>query len=242
MTLPDAPALLAALEATWPAAGVAAVAGVRLMYGAGGGKRVSAARASGAVPDAAALDDAEAAMRAQGACPLFMIRPGEAALDAALAKRGYAVVDPTVLMAAPVAALAAPPAPITLFPVWPPLQIMRDIWTENGIDAARQAVMERAPEPKTALIARVSDRAAGVAFVGAHAGVAMLHAVEVLPGLRRKGAARNILTGAAWWAKGRGMDWLALAVTRANAGARALYAGAGMTEVCGYHYRMAAPG
>lgn len=217
MTLPDAPALLAALEATWPAAGVAAVAGVRLMYGAGGGKRVSAARASGAVPDAAAL-------------------------DAALAKRGYAVVDPTVLMAAPVAALAAPPAPITLFPVWPPLQIMRDIWTENGIDAARQAVMERAPEPKTALIARVSDRAAGVAFVGAHAGVAMLHAVEVLPGLRRKGAARNILTGAAWWAKGRGMDWLALAVTRANAGARALYAGAGMTEVCGYHYRMAAPG
>ncbi len=237
MTLPDAPALLAALEATWPAAGVSEVAGVRLLDGAGGGKRVSAARATGPVTPAV-IDKAEAAMRARSDRPLFMIRPGDEALDAALDARGYAVVDPTVLMAAPVAALAAPPAPITLFPVWPPLQIMRDIWTENGIDAARQAVMERAPAPKTALIARVADRAAGVAFVGGNAGIAMLHAVEVLPGLRRKGAARNILTGAAWWAEGQGMEWLALAVTRANAGARVLYEGAGMSEVCGYHYRM----
>ena len=169
MTLPDAPALLAALEATWPAAGVSEVAGVRLLDGAGGGKRVSAARATGPVTPAV-IDKAEAAMRARSDRPLFMIRPGDEALDAALDARGYAVVDPTVLMAAPVAALAAPPAPITLFPVWPPLQIMRDIWTENGIDAARQAVMERAPAPKTALIARVADRAAGVAFVGGECG------------------------------------------------------------------------
>ncbi|MCC5983760.1 MAG: GNAT family N-acetyltransferase [Rhodobacteraceae bacterium] len=241
MTLPGAPALLAALEATWPAAGVTERDGVRLHDGAGGGKRVSAARVTGA-PGAARIAGAEAAMRAQGACPLFMIRPGEDALDVALAARGYAVVDPTVLMVAPVSALAAPPAPITLFPVWPPLQIMRDIWAANGIDAARQAVMDRAPDPRTALIARASDRAAGVAFVGCHAGIAMLHAVEVLPGLRRQGAARNILTGAAWWAEGQGMAWLALAVTRANTAARALYADAGLTEVCSYHYRMAEPG
>ncbi len=238
MIPPGAGALFAALDATWPAAGVSVEHGFHLCDGAGGGKRVSAARATGPVtPDQVQV--AAAAMRAQGAAPLFMIRPGDDPLDALLDARGYDAMDATVLMAAPVAQIAAAPAPVTLFPIWPPLQIMRDIWTANGIGAARQAVMDRAPPPKTALIARVSDRAAGTAFVACHGDIAMLHAVEVLPGLRRQGAARNMLTGAAWWAQVQGCAWLALAVTRANSGARALYRTMGMAEVCSYHYRVA---
>lgn len=237
MSAPETAALLAALEATWPPAAQEPMGAFMLCDGAGGGKRVSAARALQA-PEPADIAAAEAAMRARGETPIFMIREGEDALDAALAGRGYAQVDPTVLYAAPVDALARVPAPITLFPVWPPLQIIRDIWTERGIGAARQAVMARAAGPKVALIARVSDRAAGAAFVACADGIAMIHAIEVLPALRRKGGARNLVTGAAWWAQAHGAQWLALAVTRDNAAARAVYDGLGMRLCGGYHYRV----
>ena len=242
MSAPDPAALLAALEATWPPAAQTTLGPFRLRDGAGGGKRVSAAVAMAAAAEAD-IAAAEAAMRARGEQPLFMVRAEDAALDDALAARGYAQMDATLFYAAPVANLARKPAPITLFPIWPPLQIIRDIWTERGIDAARQAVMERAAAPKAALIARVADRAAGAAFVACHADVAMLHAVEVLPNLRRQGGARNLVTGAAWWAQDQGMRWLALAVTRDNAVARAVYDGLGMTVCGGYHYRISqAPG
>jgi GNAT superfamily N-acetyltransferase len=65
----------------------------------------------------------------------------------------------------------------------------------------------------------------------------MLHALEVVPALRRQGSAQNILRAAAAWAKGEGADRLSLVVTVANAPARALYAGMGMVEAGAYHYR-----
>jgi GNAT superfamily N-acetyltransferase len=68
----------------------------------------------------------------------------------------------------------------------------------------------------------------------------MIHAVEVRPALRRKGAARQMLNAAAHWAAEQGADRLALAVTEANAGARALYASLGMQPVGQYHYRIKA--
>jgi ribosomal protein S18 acetylase RimI-like enzyme len=45
---------------------------------------------------------------------------------------------------------------------------------------------------------------------------------------------------AATWAGRNGATHLALAVTRANAGANALYSSLGMEVVGQYHYRMAA--
>ncbi|NCO15796.1 MAG: hypothetical protein GW902_01020, partial [Alphaproteobacteria bacterium] len=44
---------------------------------------------------------------------------------------------------------------------------------------------------------------------------------------------------AALWAQGLGARTLALAVTLANAPARALYRRLGFAPVCGYHYRRA---
>ena len=70
----------------------------------------------------------------------------------------------------------------------------------------------------------------------------MLHAVEIVPDYRRQGAARTMLRGAAHWAQGQGADWLALAVTEANAPARALYERAGMQQVARYHYRQKSAG
>ncbi len=237
MTL-DAAALHAAVAATWPAAAVTRAGPWIIREGRGGGSRVSAATAAGPV-GAADVPQAEAAMRALGQRPLFMLREGEDALDAALAAAGYAVLDPVVGYAAPIATIATRrPPPITTFEVWPPLAVQIEIWDEAGTGPARLAVMNRAPAPKTTLLGRVDDRPAGTAFVACHGGIAMLHALEVAPALRRRGLASHMLRAAGFWARAQGAEWLALVVTRANAGANALYASLGMTVVGQYHYRI----
>ena len=223
--------LFAAMEATWPPARTWQLGPFCLRDGAGGGKRVSAASLEDAFTPAD-LEAAEAAM----APPLFLIRPGEEALDSTLAARGYRVVDPVLAYAMPVAEIA-PPERMTTFPHWPPMAIARALWADAGISAARLAVMERAAGPKCVILGRVQDRAAGVAYVACHGETAMLHALEVVPALRRQGSAHNILRAAAAWALDQGAVTLALVVTEANAGARGLYASLGMKVVGQYHYR-----
>jgi GNAT superfamily N-acetyltransferase len=226
-----------ATEATWPPAATSSLGPWLLRDGKGGGKRVSAATLAGEF-DAGAIADAEAAMRGAGEQPLFQLRPGDEALDEALAARGYAVVDPVVIYAAKLADLAQPAPPhMTTFPHWPPLGIAVDLWAEGGIGPARLDVMHRVQGPKCAILSRNSDRAAGVAFVALHGPIAMLHALEVTPAMRRKGSARHILQAAIQWAQDNGATDLGLAVTTANTAARALYASFGMRVVGQYHYR-----
>jgi GNAT superfamily N-acetyltransferase len=225
------------MEATWPPAAVRHVGPWLLRDGKGGGKRVSAATLEGEFDDVR-IADAESAMKQLGQTRLFQLRPGQDALDAALAARGYAIVDPVVIYAASLAELShhAPPA-MTTFPHWPPLGIATDLWAEGGIGAARLDVMHRVKGEKCAILARNSDRAAGVAFVAVDGPIAMLHALEITPSMRRKGSARHIMQAAFQWAQSKGATDLGLAVTTANLPARALYASFGMAVVRQYHYR-----
>ncbi len=226
------------IDATWPAAATHRAGGFLLREGKGGGKRVSAASATGAWSDHD-IAQAEAQHRALGQDALFMIRPEDQALDDALARRGYQMIDPVVALSAPIKRLATETAPpITAFCLWPPLQIMRDIWAEDGIGPGRLAVMDRATGPKCAVLGRAEDRAAGAGFVGLHQGTAMLHALCVLPQLRRRGLARWMLRESAHWAQARGAHSYCLVVTRANAGAIAFYESLGMVQTTQYHYRI----
>ena len=228
------PALLAeVMEATWPPARRWPLGPFTLRDGAGGGKRVSAASAEGPFT-AQDLDAAEAAMPE----PLFLIRPGDEALDAALDARGWRIIDPVIAYAAPVAALTAELPGLTAFPHWPPLEIARTLWAEGGIGPARIAVMDRVAGPKAALLGRSGDRPAGVAFVACHGDEAMVHALEVRDAYRRQGLGRSLLHAAANWAAKQGAARLSLVVTRQNAAARALYARLGMQDVGQYHYRL----
>ena len=238
MTSPSLPRLLDALEATWPPAARWQLGPFTLRDGAGGGKRVSAATLEGDF-SAADIDTAEAAMRAAGQAPLFRLAD-QPRLDAALAARGYALVDPTLLYVAPAASLAEAPRPVSLLSCWPPLAIQRQLWRDAGIEAPRLAVMARASEPHLAFIARFQNRAAGVAFAALDGPVAMLHALEVEPGFRRQGVARYMLRGIAHWAAGAGAEWFALAVTEQNLAARGLYSALNMAEAGRYHYRQLA--
>lgn len=228
------PDLLAVvMEATWPPASRRSLGPFTLRDGAGGGKRVSAASLERAFTDTD-LDAVEAAM----AEPLMLVRAADDALDAALAARGWRVVDPVVAYAAPVADLAAELPPLAAFPHWPPLEIARSLWVEGGIGPARLAVMDRVTGAKAAILSRKADRPAGVAFVACHGDVAMLHALEVSPPLRRQGVGERLLRAAANWAAEQGATQLSLVVTRQNTAARALYARLGMGVVGHYHYRM----
>jgi len=227
---PDA--LIAAIEATWPPARSWPLGPFTLRDGAGGGQRVAAASVTGAFTG----PQLEAAIAAMSE-PLFVLYPGDEALDAALQARRYQRHDPVVAYGAPVALLTGELPFLTAFPHWPPLEVARTVWAEGGIGPARLAVMDRAVGPKSAILARAGDRPAGACYVACDGPLAMVHAIEVRSAYRRQGAARHLLRAAANWAAEQGATSLALFVTEKNIAARALYASAGMTEVGRYHYR-----
>lgn len=229
-------ALYAAIDGTWPAAGVRSVGPWLLRDGQGGGKRVSAATA---ISETRAEDipAAEQAMRQLGQRPLFLIRDQDAALDADLAARGYQTVDPVNGYTLPVEDLTDVPIPrVTAFTIWEPLAIMAEIWAKGGVGPERLKVMERA-KVKTGILARWNEKPAGTAFAAIHDGIAMVHAVEVLPHQRRQGVASWIMRRAAFWAQENGAETLAVLCTQQNTAANLLYQRLGFRKLCGYHYR-----
>lgn len=212
-------ALLAGMEPTWPPARMWRQGPWMLRDGAGGGGRVSAATLEGA------LDETFP--------PVVMVRDGEEALDAALAAAGYLIDDTVVLYEAPVQALAGPS---DARPEWPPSDATVAMWAQSGkIGPARLAVMERCLCPKTVIACE-----GGAGFVAVNGDLAVLHALEVANGHRRRGLGYDLLRAAATWAAGAGAQRLALVVSEGNSAARALYAKAGMRDCGRYHYRKAA--
>lgn len=235
MTLPLT-AIFEAIDATWPAARRWEAGGFLCRDGQGGGKRASAA--TRLAPDCD-IQAAEQAMRSVGQPPLFMLRPGETDLDAALEARGYATIDPTNIYVAPVSQLTDRPIPrVTAFAIWEPLAIMNEVWVKGGIGPERQAVMNRVQGPKTGILARWNEKPAGAAFAAVHHEVCMVHAVEVLPYQRRQGVAGWIMRRAAFWAADHGAETIAVLCTEANVGANKLYRALGFQRTGGYSYRI----
>ncbi len=236
--MPGPARLLEVVEATWPAASRTRIGPWTIRDGQGGGKRASAATADDPVA-ARDIPVAERAMADLGQRPLFMIRAGDEPLDDLLSRADYELLDPVDIFAIPLADLELPaPHRLGAIPSWPPLAIQREIWAAGGIGPARIAVMERACSPKITFLSRRDDRPAGTAFAAIHDGVAMVHALEVLPEYRRRGVARALMAGARKWALHEGAADLALVVAKANTGAQGLYSSLGMARVGQYHYRM----
>ncbi len=229
--------ILAVVDGTWPAARYFESGPFTLRLGHNGGQRVSAASANGPASPAE-IGAAERSMLALDQVRLFMITRQDAALDAALAARGYAVKDPVTMFACPAETLAAQDSQ-SLAASWvdAPLEVMKEIWAVGGIGKGRLAVMERAKGPKTYLLGRVDDSAAGAGFVAIHGKVAMLHALEILPEQRRKGLGRAMTTAAATWAAKQGAETFSLIAITTNQAACGLYRHLGMQDVGHYHYR-----
>ena len=227
------------LDVTWPAEEMIACGPFTLRRSAGGGKRVSAATANGPATEAD-IALAESRMQDMGQTPLFSLRPGDDALDAQLAARGYAVVDPTNIYTCPIGLLTKEETDIeqASLGVWEPLAIQLDFWAAGGIGPDRIAVMERARCPKTALIGRHDNSPGGTCYVGVHKTMAMMHALEIIPESRRAGMGWSMTIHAAQWAEAEGATEFALLCVAQNTAANALYTKLGMTIVGQYHYRM----
>ncbi|WP_299641697.1 GNAT family N-acetyltransferase [uncultured Ruegeria sp.] len=225
------------VDGTWPAARYQRLGPFLLREGQGGGSRVSAASALGPANEDD-INAAEAAMQAMGQKRIFCLRPGDEALDAKLAQRGYDILDPVNIYVCPVSRLTDQPIPpVTVFSIWEPLEIMRDIWASGGIGPERIAVMERAKAPKTGFLLRHNDKPSGVAFVAMHADTAMVHALEILPEHRRQGLGHWSMRAAAFWARDHSAQNLSVICTKANEGANGLYRALGMEIAGEYHYR-----
>lgn len=224
------------IDCSWPAATKTRVGAWTIREGQNGGQRVSAATAEQSGGD---IEQAEKAMRDLGQQPLFMIRKGDDELDQRLAKRGYAIKDPVQAWACPVSTLTDKPVPrVTVFAIWEPLMMMKEIWADAGIGPGRLAVMDRAAMPKTGLLGRLNEKPGGAAFIAIHRDVAMVHAIEVLPHQQRQGMGAWLLRGAAFWAEEQGADTLSLICLTSNEAANGLYASLGMQVVGQYHYRI----
>lgn len=233
--LPTSDRIFKACGATWVPASAHRDGPWTIREGAGGGSRVSAATLED--PDGVAqIARAEAAMAALRQAPLFCVRGGEAALDAALEAAGYEIAWPVVALVAPVGAVDRP-EPMRAIPCSAPLARAREIWAEGGVGPSRLAVMARVDRPKTYLLGRHKDRPAGAAFVAVDQEIAVMHALEVRPAMRRQGVGAALTLRAGEWARGQGASSLALLVTRQNSAARALYETFGFVEAAQYHYR-----
>ena len=240
MTGPSQADIFDLIDVSWPPETARQVGPWVVRQDSSGSKRVMAASlASGHAPSA--FDAAERAMSDLGQPLLFQIRGDQADLDAALAARGYAVIDRCTIYVGQAQSLSAQLAPATAWPVWPPLACQKEVWEAGGISKGRQAIMDRAPMPKTTVLGRTMDTPVGAGFVSANGRLAMIHAVEVLSDYRRRGVARLMMQSAANWCVSQGVDWLSLITTDDNAASNALYLNMGMSTIGTYHYRIKEP-
>lgn len=205
-----------------------------LRRGLGGGQRVSAI-STDALPGPEDLAKACELLALWGQPMLFRVADDQTALDAALAHRGYSAHDPTVILAGSID--LPQPAPLAALPVWPPLSLGEEIWDKSGVGPARRAVMDRVSGPKTALLARLGDRPAGMCFAAMDQGRVMVHALTTLPDARGQGVGRNLLLGAAAWGREIGAKTLSMVTLRRNLPAFGLGASIGLRAVGQYHYR-----
>lgn len=235
MQRPSPTDLFDAVDATWAPLAFHHHAGWLIREGAGGGQRVSATTL---LPETQnyKISTACTKMASLGQQPLFMIRNADTILDAELQGLGYQIVDPVVILIAPIAELFKnfPDQMQTIHALNEPDNNAKKIWAAGGIDQKRLDVMARVTGPKTVL----SAGEMGVAFAAIHNDIAIVHAVEVASNHRRKGVANAMMHKAFEWAKDQKCEWGAVLTVRVNIPARNLYENLGMTKAAAYHYRL----
>ncbi len=162
-------------------------------------------------------------------------------LDTYLGCRGYALIDPTLVLSTPLSQLSLP---CPLHPLHPIDDI--DSWlcayqavSGTALPQATHSRILSAVEGRLMLATLDRDGgpvACGLAVVeGAYAG---LFDLAVAPAWRRQGLGRTLMGGLLRRAQEAGATRAYLQVVKANGPARALYEGLGFSELYRYWYRV----
>lgn len=224
------------VDEAWPAWERRAFEGWIMRWAGGVTKRANSVLALAEPSDPeAAITVAEGFYAARGAPCVFSVGPGAPpALDGALVARGYALVDPTVVMAGAVTGEPAHPVRVAAEP-WPGW--LEAWWSVDGRHATGREAARRICTGVPAWYAAVEEDGVPVA-VGRgvpQGGTLGVYCMATLPSARRRGLARSVLRALARHA-GSGSAYLV--VTARNTAARALYRSEGLTERGAYHYRV----
>jgi GNAT superfamily N-acetyltransferase len=246
----DAVRVERAAAAAWPASRTESTAGWLLRHTPGVPRR----RSNSALPPAAdrhperTLAAVETFYAAAGLPSTIQVSPAERqpALDAALAVRGYRREAPTLVLTAPLSAVATdqpaerpvPPVVIddTASSAW--LAAYQALNGPADTSAVAERVLARVPSPAAFARLAADGEDAAIGLFVADGEWAGLFCMATDPRHRRRGLARAVLAAGARWAAARGCARLYLQVEQDNIAARHLYARAGFTHSHSYHYRV----
>ena len=226
------------LEDTWPPKKVIRLDDWTIRISEGAGKRASAISLEG-IWEETSFKRLKNLLKKLGKSEIFMVYQSDSLFEKELNERNYKVFDKSCVFEIAVAELIKTEAPpVTMFSIWPPLQIQKELWITNGISRQRQAVMDRARKPKISILGRWNDNSIASAFVAKSGDVAFLHALVVDKNFRRQGVARALMRHAGQWATKHNCARLMVVTTETNSAANSLYTSLEFQLVNKYHYRI----
>ena len=235
---PEKTKFLKFLADTWPPKKIIKFGSWTIRIGDGAGKRASAISLEGTWEETS-FRKLKDLLRKLGKSEIFMIYQSDSLFEKELDKLNYQVFDKSYIFEIPVTELIkSKPPPISMFSIWPPLHIQKELWNSNGIGWQRQSVMNRASQIKTSILGRWSDNPVASAFIAKSGNVAFLHALVVDENFRQQGVAKALMRHAGQWAHKHNCSKLMVVTTEANVAATSLYTSLEFQLVNKYHYRI----
>ena len=226
------------LEDTWPPEQVIHFDNWTIRISDGAGKRASAISLEGTWEETS-FRKLKDLLKKLGKSEIFMIYQSDSLFEKELKRQNYQVFDKSYIFEIPVTELIkSKPPPISMFSIWPPLHIQKELWNSNGIGWQRQSVMNRVSQIKTSILGRWSDNPVASAFIAKSGNVAFLHALVVDENFRQQGVARALMQHAGQWAEKHSCAKLMVVTTEANVAATSLYTSLEFQLVNKYHYRI----
>ena len=228
----------------WPAVRTAVMDGWLLRSSGGYTKRANSANALqlGAALDGGLLQAIEAWYAQQQLLTIFRLSPlADAQVDAVLAARGYALVEPSRFLLRECTAadcdLPAVPVQPLCTPAW-----LAGYAQACELGAPQQAWHQRIVDGIGGQCgyATVEQGGRSVAWGLAvlERGAVGLYDVAVAPACRGQGLGRQLVNGLLQWAAAQGAQRVDLQVRGGNVVAEQLYASLGFVPAYGYHYRV----